>query len=218
MRVEGSRVCEEVGARRGVGDRATIEHDRLIGEGQDLLRLLFDDDHRQASTAKFAQSGQQFVDDDWRQSLGRLVEQQQAWVEDQRAPDGQHLLLSAGQLPTHGLAPLLKAREKPVDPLDRPGPWNRDRRQVLFDSQRAEDVALLGRPADATPRAQVRRKRRDVLAAELDSAAKTRGDANQRIDKGCLADAVAAEQRQRLAVLEYEADAVDDPRLAIARA
>jgi hypothetical protein len=35
MRVERSRICEEVGARRGVGDRATIKHDRLIGEGQE---------------------------------------------------------------------------------------------------------------------------------------------------------------------------------------
>ena len=113
-------------------------------------------------------------------------------------------------------APLLEAREKPIDALDRPGSRDRDRGQVLFDSEGAEDVALLGCPAEAAPRAQVRRKSRDVLAAERDPATEKGGDADQRIDKRCLADAVASEQRQGLAALEDEADAVDDPRLAIA--
>jgi hypothetical protein len=116
------------------------------------------------------------------------------------------------------LAPFLKPWEKPIDAPDRPGSWNRDRGQVLFDSQRAEDVALLGCPAEATPRAQVRWKRRDVLAAERNSAAKTSGDADQRIDKGRLADAVASKQRQRPAILQDEADTVDDLRLVITRA
>ncbi len=39
------RVREQRGARRGVGDGAAVEHDRLVGERQDLLRLLFDDNH-----------------------------------------------------------------------------------------------------------------------------------------------------------------------------
>src|ERR1700692_1532234 len=30
MRVERSRICKEVGARRGVGDSAAIEYDRLL--------------------------------------------------------------------------------------------------------------------------------------------------------------------------------------------
>jgi hypothetical protein len=102
-------------------------------------------------------------------------------------------------LPPQDAAPFLKAREKPIDPLDRPGSWNGDRGQVLFDSQGAEDVALLGCPPEATPRAQVRRKRRDVLATERNLTTKIGGDADQRIDKGRLADAVASKQRQGLA-------------------
>jgi len=43
-------------------------------------------------------SSRKAVDDDRRQPLGRLVEQQEARVEDQRAADGEHLLLPAGQL------------------------------------------------------------------------------------------------------------------------
>jgi hypothetical protein len=73
MRVERCRVCEEVATGRSMGDGPAIEHNRPIGEGQDLLRLLFDDDHRQTRAAEVAKSGQQFVDDDRRESLGRLV-------------------------------------------------------------------------------------------------------------------------------------------------
>ncbi len=111
-----------------------------------------------------------------------------------------------------------KAGKEPVDAPDRPGPRDRDRGQVLFDGEGAEDVALLGRPANSAPRAQVRRKRREILAAEGDSAAKARRDADQRIDQSRLADAVASKQRQRLAVLKRETHAMDDPRLAIAGA
>jgi hypothetical protein len=127
------------------------------------------------------------------------------------------LLLAAGQLPAHASASLLKARENPIDALDRPGPRNRDRAQVLFDGERAEDVALLGCPAEAAPRAQVRWKRRDVLATERNPATKMGGDPDQRIDKGRLADAISSKQRQRPAILEDEADTADDPRLAITR-
>ncbi len=114
---------------------------------------------------------------------------------DQRAADGQHLLLAARQLPAHYAAPLPKAWKERVDPFDRPGSGNRDRGQVLLDGQRAEDVALLRRPANAAPSAPVRRERRDVLARERDSTAKARGDADQRIDNRRLADAVAPQQR-----------------------
>ena len=82
MRVECGWVCEQFGARRGMDDGAAIENDRLVGERQDLLGLLFDDDHREARAAKFAQRRQQFVDDDRRESLGRLIEQQEARVEE----------------------------------------------------------------------------------------------------------------------------------------
>src|SRR6185312_8090657 len=121
----------------------------------------------------------------------------------------------ARQSPAHGRAPLLKAGKEPIDALDRPGPGTGDRGQVLFHGQRAKDVAFLRRPANAAPGAQVRRKTSDVLAAEHDCAVKSPGDADQRIDESRLADAVAPEQRQRLAVLNREADGVDDPRLAI---
>src|SRR5580658_7381778 len=64
----------------------------------------------------------------------------------------------------------------------------------------------------------MRRQGRDVLAGKRDASAEAGRDADQRIDEGRLADAVASEQRERPAVLESETEALDDPRLAVAGA
>jgi len=47
MALDRRRVRQQFGARRRVRDRAAIEDDGAIGERQHLLRLLFDDDHRE---------------------------------------------------------------------------------------------------------------------------------------------------------------------------
>ena len=94
-------------------------------------------------------AAQQLLDDDRRQALGRLVEQQQLRVEHQRAGDRQHLLLAARELVAEVGAALGEAREHLVDPRDGPRPRPRDGGQVLLDGQRLEDVALLRHPADA---------------------------------------------------------------------
>ena len=54
-----------------------------------------------------AQRGQQLVDDDGRESFDRLVEQQHARVEHQRAAQRQHLLLAAGKLVAEVAPPFL---------------------------------------------------------------------------------------------------------------
>ena len=45
MRVERVGVGEQGGAWGGEGDGAAVEDDRLVRDGQDLLRLLLDNDH-----------------------------------------------------------------------------------------------------------------------------------------------------------------------------
>ena len=63
-----------------------------------------------------AERPQQFLDDDRRQPLGRLVQQQHLRVERQRAADRQHLLLAAGELVAEIVAALLQPRKHLVDP------------------------------------------------------------------------------------------------------
>ena len=58
---------------------------------------------------------EQFLDDDRRQPLGRLVQQQHLRIERQRAADRQHLLLAAGELVAEIVAALLQPRKHLVD-------------------------------------------------------------------------------------------------------
>src|SRR5690349_14586591 len=64
-----------------IGNTATLQHDRLARERQDLVRVLFDQDHRHAALAHhLVDDAQQFLRDQRRQPFERLVEQQQLGI------------------------------------------------------------------------------------------------------------------------------------------
>ena len=93
----------------------------------------------------------------------------------------------------------------------------RDGGEVLLHGERAEDVALLRHPADAGVRAPLGALARDVAAVERGCVpAVCVRDADDGVDQRGLADAVAAEQRQRLAVGQREADVGQHDGLAVA--
>src|SRR5581483_6666098 len=165
MRLETLRIAGERRAVAGENDAATVQDQRAIGEPQDLARLLLDDDGRHALLADhLAQAAQQLVDDDGRQPFQRLVEQHDTRVHDQRAADRQHLLLAARQLAAEIGAPLLQPGKRGKDALQCPGPGTRDGGEVLLHGERAEDVALLRRPADAGGDAPLGPLARDVAS------------------------------------------------------
>src|ERR1700690_92579 len=73
------------------------------------------------------------LDDDRREPLGRLVEQQQMRASAQDAADREHLLLAAGKLGALAAAPLAQIRKKFVDLLDREAAFaNLGRQQQVF--------------------------------------------------------------------------------------
>ena len=62
-----------------MNDAAAIEDQRAIGDRQHLPRVLLDDDGGESLLAQqAAEGGQHFLDNDRGETLGRLVEQQQA--------------------------------------------------------------------------------------------------------------------------------------------
>src|SRR5579859_4438308 len=62
-------------AFRIVGDRTALQYHNAVGKPQYLLRILLDDDGADATGAcNRAQRLQEFLDDDGRQPLGRLVD------------------------------------------------------------------------------------------------------------------------------------------------
>ena len=143
----------------------------------------------------------QGVDDRGGEALRRLVHEHQGTVQQERAPDRQHLLLAAGQLRAAVAAPVGEAREELVDGVGRPALAARalgQHPQVLIDRQRREEPAALRDVGDARARDRLGLLLRQVDAVERDGAAGGAHQAHQRRAQGGLAHAVAADDADGL--------------------
>src|SRR5713226_4634983 len=104
--VRNAEICFEDGAieaqRRAGGlmhDSPAFENDCTIGHAKDFLRILLDQYGRHALLPDYAVEGrQEFLDDDGRKPLQRLVEQYDLWVEHEGPADREHLLFAARKL------------------------------------------------------------------------------------------------------------------------
>ena len=143
--------------------RAALDDCRPVGDAEHLLRVLLDQDRRHALVADDApQRQQQLLDQDRSEAFERLVEQDDARIENQGAADREHLLFTARELVAEIAAAFVKPRKQLVDA--RLGPWAGPGHggEILLDGERFEDVALLRHPADAGKGALVRAQRRDI--------------------------------------------------------
>ena len=132
----------------------------MLRQRQCELDVLLDQD--EGAGAFFGHAGDgggELVDDDRRQTLHRLVEQQQRRIGHQRARDRQHLLLAAGELIAEIAPPFGKPRKQIVHCRQIPSPGARRDGEVLLHRQRRKNLALLRHPADAGKRAAMRWQR-----------------------------------------------------------
>src|SRR5579862_2277168 len=120
-------------AWRVVHDGAAFQYHNAVGQPQNLLRILLDNDRADAGGAgNAADRLQKLLDNDRGKPLGRLIQQQDLGIEGERAADRQHLLLAAGKLVTEIAAAFLQPRKHLVDFLDRPRARLGHRGHVLF--------------------------------------------------------------------------------------
>ena len=87
--------------------------------------------------------------------------------------------------------------------------------QVLERGQPGQDAAALRHVADAEPAPVVRLHPRDVDAVDRDPAGGNRHQADQRFEKGGLADTVVADDPDRFARMKLERDAVQDRHVPV---
>src|SRR5207253_9251306 len=88
---------------------------------------------------------------------------------------------------------------------------------VLVARQIGKDAGVLGRVADAEPRALVRGQRGDVAAAEADPPRARRQEPDDGVDRGGVPRAVAPHETHRLAFAHGERDAAEELRWAAMR-
>jgi len=75
---------------------AVLHHVVPVGDGRGEPEVLLDEKDREALALEAADRLADLLDDDRRQPLGRLVEQEQPRAGAQDASDREHLLLAAG--------------------------------------------------------------------------------------------------------------------------
>ena len=217
--VERGGVGQQIGGAGAVDDAAALDDDGVGGERQCNRGMLLDQHDRRAFVRHHAAQGvHQLVDDDGCEAFQRLVQQQQLRIGHQRTGDGQHLLLTAGQLVAHVAAALGQPRKQIVHGLQCPAAGPGGDRQVLLQRQRGEYLALLRDPAEAQPCAPVRGGAGDVAALPDDAAAGEPGLPHDGEQQRAFADAIAAEHGQAAARRHGERDILQDRRVAIAGA
>jgi hypothetical protein len=150
-------------------------------------------------------------------AFGRLVQQQHLGVGDQRACDGQLLLLAARQVAALAAAHVEQHREQRIDLVGhaQAGRTLQPGLDVLLDRQRRKDHAALRHIGDALGHAAKALVPGDVLSCDLDAAALERQDAHQTLEQRGLAHAIAAHDGHGLVGLRRERDAVQRLALAI---
>ena len=143
------------------------------------------------------------ADDDRREPEADLVAQQEVRVRHQRAADGDHLLLAAGERRAGLVAALGQHREQLVDALQapRPGPPQLAAdQQVLLDRQRGKQPPAFRHQRDAARHDVMRGQVADRLAVEDDGVAARRASAPaMHLSSVDLAGAVGADHGDHLA-------------------
>src|SRR6185369_13571689 len=145
----------------------------------------------------------ELADEPGGQTLRRLVEHEQLWIAGERAGDGQHLLLAAGQAAAALPPALAQDGEVLEDPLERPARavagGTRGQAQILADVEVGKDLTSLGDVADPESEHAMRRLAGDVLALEAHAAGPGRREPHDRPQRRRLAGAVASEEHGDLA-------------------
>ncbi len=150
-----------------------------------------------------------------------LVEHEELRIAHERAADGEHLLFAAGERAGALLEPFLQARENAEDVLTvlrverRVVLQVRAHREIFVHGQVGENHAALGHMAESAGDDPVRGQGGDVLAEKLDPAAFRAKQSGDGLKRGGLARAVAADERDDLALIDLDRDALDRLDLSV---
>ena len=113
--VELVHVGIELRVGNHVDHAAVVHHVMAVRHGCREAEVLLDEKNGKPLRLELRDRAPDLLDDHRRETLGRLVEQQQARARTQDTADRQHLLLAAGQFCPLAREPLPQVREQLVD-------------------------------------------------------------------------------------------------------
>src|SRR5262249_32830673 len=204
VRLPDPRVAREL--RRGAlgHDPSLLEDVRAGGDGEGLDDVLLDQQHRDALCVDRGHDLEELVDDLRRQTERGLVEEQEPRHRHQRAPDRDHLLLTARERAGELASALAQDGEGPVDALEALAAPRAHRRRVaadleiLLDGHRREEAAARGDQGDPVAAELVGRDRGEITPAEAHAAAADRQETGDRVDERGLPGAIRPDDRDEL--------------------
>jgi hypothetical protein len=158
---------------------------------------------------------QQPVHDNRGQAEAHLVEHQQLRLAAERPRDGQHLLLAAGQQPGLASAQLAQRREVVERGVHLGLAVQAVQPEVLGHCQAEEDPAVVRDVREAKPRPRGRGDPREVGTVQADCPAGWLQQSRDRAQRGGLAGAVGAEERDDLAAADGQRQIAHDRRTEI---
>src|SRR5215510_1959541 len=137
-------------------DPAALDDRVTIREPDESLDVLVDHEHRLAGRAELREAAPDLLPDERRESFGRFIEDEEMRVGHQSAADGEHLLLTPGELVAHVLRARRESREEPIHARERPGVARaaavaREGHEVLAHREVRKDLPALGHHRDTEP-------------------------------------------------------------------
>src|SRR5437667_9882156 len=216
------RACTELGRGAAPHDLALLEDVVSVGDPRQRGHVLVDQQDRLPARLEVDQAAPDLRPDERREPLRRLVEDEQARVRHEGAPDREHLLLAARERAAEDALTLGELGKEVEDLLDRPrvgaaAAVRGGRHEVLVHREVRKDLAALRHEADPDLRDAVGRQPVDRPAQETDLAGLQPYDPHDGAHGGRLAHAVPAEERHHLARLDLEAHAEEHLAHAVRR-
>src|SRR5580700_933631 len=148
-RLDARFVGGELARGSAVDDRAIIEHIGMVGDLEAHARVLLHEQNGNPLVPHFRDNGENLTHDERCEALGRLVEDEQLGIEQERASDREHFLLASGELASAIFLAFGKPREERVDSLDRPRSlvlaWHLE---ILLHAEVGEDSPAFGHISD----------------------------------------------------------------------
>src|SRR5262245_50206546 len=207
----------ELGIREPVDDTPIFHHVVAVRNRRGEAKILLDQKDSEPLLLERADGLADLLDDDRREPLGWLVEEEEAGAGAQDATDCQHLLLAAGKLGALAAQPLLEVGEQLEDAVELEAARAHPRRQeqVLLDVEACKDAAFLGADGQSQTRDPVAGQGDELAPFVADRTGALSDDPHDRLERRGLAGAVAAEQRHDLASANLERHAMEHMGFAV---
>src|SRR5579862_61482 len=205
-------VGAELVARAGERNPSGLEDVARLGDLEREMRVLLDDEDGQPLLlVQLPHDPEDLGDEDRRKTERGLVEQEEPRTVEERAGEGEHLLLAAAERPGLLAAPLGQPGEVREDALelrlDRAAPRVRAEAEVLPDGELREGATTFRHVRDAEPRGRGRAEPVERAAGEDDAACASDG-ARDRAQRRRLAGSVRAEHGNDGSLVDGERDPV----------